>query len=75
MCPMIEFDCLDPNVSMEHGIAKELTASAFGLEITSVKPKKTVTISDPAAVSIRRQSIMSIVYVIVGFLLEPTART
>ena len=28
--------------------SKENTASAFGLEITGVKPKKTVTINDPA---------------------------
>jgi len=30
-------------------VSKENTASAFGLEITGVKPKKTVTINDPAA--------------------------
>jgi len=33
--------------SSEPVVSKENTASAFGLEITPVKPKKTVTINDP----------------------------
>jgi hypothetical protein len=33
--------------SSEPIVSKENTASAFGLEITGVKPKKTVTINDP----------------------------
>jgi hypothetical protein len=36
--------------SSEPVASKENTASAFGLEITGVKPKKTVTIYDPAVV-------------------------
>lgn len=38
--------------SSEPVVSKENTASAFGLEITGVKPKKTVTINDPAVVSL-----------------------
>lgn len=38
--------------SSEPVASKENTASAFGLEITGVKPKKTVTINDQAIVSI-----------------------
>ncbi|CAF5112555.1 unnamed protein product, partial [Rotaria sp. Silwood1] len=34
--------------SSEPIVSKENTANAFGLEITGVKPKKTVTINDPA---------------------------
>lgn len=37
-------------------VSKESTASAFGLEITSVKPKKTVTINDPATVSTKEKN-------------------
>ena len=36
--------------SSEPVVSKESTASAFGLEITSVKPRKTVTINDSSAV-------------------------
>jgi len=36
--------------SSEPVVSKENTASAFGLEITGVKPKKTVTINDPQVV-------------------------
>jgi hypothetical protein len=37
--------------SSEPVVSKENTASAFGLEITAVKPKKTVTINDPGTVT------------------------
>lgn len=40
--------CLGSVFSSEPVVSKENTASAFGLEITPVKPKKTVTINDPA---------------------------
>ncbi|CAF4137460.1 unnamed protein product [Rotaria sp. Silwood2] len=39
---------MGPIFSSEPIVSKENTANAFGLEITSVKPKKTVTINDPA---------------------------
>ncbi|CAF2836546.1 unnamed protein product [Rotaria sp. Silwood2] len=39
---------MGPVFSNDPIVSKENTASAFGLEITSVKPKKTVTINDPA---------------------------
>ena len=31
-------------------VSKENTANAFGLEVAGMKPKKTVTINDPATV-------------------------
>lgn len=40
--------------SSEPVVSKENTASAFGLEITPVKPKKTVTINDPNGVKTKR---------------------
>lgn len=43
--------------SSEPVASKENTASAFGLEITSVKPKKTVTINDPATSKNRNDTL------------------
>ncbi|CAF0766429.1 unnamed protein product [Adineta steineri] len=39
---------MGPVVSREPIVSKENVASIYGLEITGVKPKKTVTINDPA---------------------------
>jgi hypothetical protein len=41
---------LGPTHSSDPIITKENSSSAFGLEITGVKPKKTVTINDPPVV-------------------------